>query len=69
MNRTQKTAKVMRLGLELQGIGKEEMAVLRQHCDVKSGYSREILAPAEVRAGMAAGLRELLSLYEKEEQT
>ena len=33
------------------------------------GRDAEILAPAEVRAGMAAGLRELLSLYEKEEQT
>ena len=33
------------------------------------GRDAEILAPAEVRDGMIAGLRELLSLYEKEEQS
>ena len=33
------------------------------------GRDAEILAPAEVRDGMISGLRELLSLYEKEEQS
>ena len=48
MTKRQKTTKVMRLKLELQGIDDEYLAVLRQHCGVKEGYSREILAPAEM---------------------
>ena len=38
----------MRLKLKLQGIGDEELAVLRQYCGAKEGYSREILTPAEM---------------------
>ena len=48
MTKRQKTTKVMRLKLELQGIDDEYLAVLRQFCGAKEGYSREILAPAEM---------------------
>ena len=48
MTKRKKTTKVMRLRLELQGIGDEELAILRQYCGAKEGYSREILAPAEM---------------------
>ena len=48
MTKRQKTTKVMCLKLELQGIGDEELAILRQYCGAKEGYSRKILAPAEM---------------------
>lgn len=48
MTKRQKTTKVMRLKLELQGIDDEYLAVLRQFCGAKEGYSREILAPTEM---------------------
>lgn len=48
MTKRQKTTRVMRLKLELQGIDDEYLAVLRQYCGAKDGYSREILAPAEM---------------------
>ncbi|OQC16100.1 MAG: Plasmid pRiA4b ORF-3-like protein [Lentisphaerae bacterium ADurb.Bin082] len=48
MTKRQKTTKVVRLKLELQGIDDEYLAVLRQYCGAKDGYSREILAPAEM---------------------
>ena len=48
MTKRQTTTKVMRLKLELQGMDDEYLAVLRQYCGVEKGYSREILAPAEM---------------------
>lgn len=48
MTKRQKTTKAMRLKLELQGVDEECLAVLRQFCGAKEGYSREILAPAEM---------------------
>ncbi|MBQ7650933.1 MAG: hypothetical protein IJS15_08235 [Victivallales bacterium] len=48
MTKRQKTTKVMRLKLELQGFDDESLAVLSQYCGAKEGYSREILAPAEM---------------------
>ena len=48
MTKRQKTTKVMRLKLELQGIDDEYLAVLRQYCGAQEGYSREILAPSEM---------------------